>query len=154
MPVAFDTLTYAKKLRDAGFTQEQAEVQAHALADIVEERLATKQDIATLHHAIKELETSLRHDMKELETSLKRDIKELETSLRHDIKELETSLQRDMKDYGIPDDHPPGRHTRRLHHHHGRTRQTLISLLKPYDFENSQTTHHCFRSFFFVIPPC
>ncbi len=98
MPVAFDTLTYAKKLRDAGFTQEQAEVQAHALADIVEERLATKQDIATLHHAIKELETSLRHDMKELETSLKRDIKELETSLRHDIKELETSLQRDMKD--------------------------------------------------------
>jgi len=132
MPVAFDTLTYAKKLQDAGFTQEQAEVQAHALADIVEERLATKQDIGTLH----------------------RDIKELETSLRHDIKELETSLQRDMKDYGIPDDHPPGRHTRRLHHHHGRTRQTLISLLKPYDFENSQTTHHCFRSFFFVIPPC
>ena len=78
MPVAFDTLTYAKKLRDAGFTQEQAEVQAHALADIVEERLATKQDIATLHRNIKELETSLRHDIKELETSLQRDIKDME----------------------------------------------------------------------------
>ena len=56
MPVAFDTLTYAKKLRDAGFTQEQAEVQAHALADIVEERLATKQDIATLRRDIKDME--------------------------------------------------------------------------------------------------
>jgi len=67
MPVAFDTLTYAKKLRDAGFTQEQAEVQAHALADIVEERLATKQDIATLHRDIKELETSLHRDMKDME---------------------------------------------------------------------------------------
>lgn len=78
MPVAFDTLTYAKKLRDAGFTQEQAEVQAHALADIVEERLATKQDIATLHRNIKELETSLRHDIKELETSLQRDMKDME----------------------------------------------------------------------------
>ncbi len=78
MPVAFDTLTYAKKLRDAGFTQEQAEVQAHALADIVEERLATKQDIATLHRDIKELETSLRHDIKELETSLQRDMKDME----------------------------------------------------------------------------
>ena len=89
MPVAFDTLTYATKLRDAGFTQEQAEVQAHALADIVEERLATKQDIATLRRDIKELETSLRHDMKELETSLKRDIKELETSLQRDMKDME-----------------------------------------------------------------
>ncbi len=78
MPVAFDTLTYATKLRDAGFTQEQAEVQAHALADIVEERLATKQDIATLHRDIKELETSLRHDIKELETSLQRDMKDME----------------------------------------------------------------------------
>ena len=67
MPVAFDTVTYAKKLRDAGFTQEQAEVQAHALADIVEERLATKQDIATLHRDIKELETSLQRDMKDME---------------------------------------------------------------------------------------
>ncbi len=56
MPVAFDTLTYATKLRDAGFTQEQAEVQAHALADIVEERLATKQDIATLRCDIKDME--------------------------------------------------------------------------------------------------
>ncbi len=78
MPVAFDTLTYAKKLRDAGFTQEQAEVQAHALADIVEERLATKQDIATLHRAMKELETSLKRDIKELETSFQRDMKDME----------------------------------------------------------------------------
>ena len=78
MPVAFDTLTYAKKLRDAGFTQEQAEVQAHALADVVEERLATKQDIAILQRDIKELDVSFKRDMKELETSLQRDIKDME----------------------------------------------------------------------------
>jgi len=89
MPVAFDTLTYAKKLRDAGFTQEQAEVQAHALADIVEERLATKQDIATLHRDIKELETSLKRDITELETSLKRDMTERQTSLQRDLKDME-----------------------------------------------------------------
>ncbi len=45
---AFDTLTYAKKLEEAGFTPKQAEVQAHALADIVDERLATKEDIRDL----------------------------------------------------------------------------------------------------------
>ena len=71
---------------------------SHALADIVEERLATKQDIDTLRRDMKEMEISLKGDMKELETSLKRDMKELETSLKRDIKELETSLHRDMKD--------------------------------------------------------
>lgn len=45
MGIAFDTLAYAKRLQAAGFTQAQAEVQAEALAEIVDERLATKQDL-------------------------------------------------------------------------------------------------------------
>jgi len=31
--IAFDTLAYAKKLKASGFTEEQAEVQAEAMAD-------------------------------------------------------------------------------------------------------------------------
>ena len=57
--VVFDTLSYAKKLKAAGFTEEQAEVQAEALAEIVDERLATKQDILALKRDIKELEMRL-----------------------------------------------------------------------------------------------
>ncbi|MBF0536964.1 MAG: DUF1640 domain-containing protein [Nitrospirae bacterium] len=87
----FDTHTYVKRLKAAGFTEEQAEVQAESMSSLIEEGLATKRDL-------KELETSLKRDMKELETSLKRDMKELETSLRHNMKELETSLRRDMKE--------------------------------------------------------
>jgi hypothetical protein len=58
MPVTatFDTLSYAKKLKAAGFTDEQAEIQAEALSEIIEERLATKQDL-------KELELRLKHDL-------------------------------------------------------------------------------------------
>lgn len=72
--LAFDTLAYAKKLKQAGFTEAQAEVQAEALANIVDERLATKQHIVALNR-----------DLKELEVTLKRDIKELEIRLRHDL---------------------------------------------------------------------
>jgi hypothetical protein len=50
--IAFDTLAYAKKLKASGFTEEQAEVQAEAMADLVNEHLATKRDL-------KELEMSL-----------------------------------------------------------------------------------------------
>ncbi|MFQ5455410.1 MAG: hypothetical protein ACE5EA_04285, partial [Nitrospirota bacterium] len=84
--IAFDTYAYAKKLKIAGFTEEQAEVQTEAIAELVDERLSTKYDL-------KELENTLKRDMKELETSLKRDMKELETSLKRDMKELETSLK-------------------------------------------------------------
>jgi len=58
MPVTatFNTLAYAKKLKAAGFTDEQAEIQAEALSEIIEERLATKQDL-------KELELRLKHDL-------------------------------------------------------------------------------------------
>ena len=54
--ISFDTLAYAKKLTSAGFTMEQAEVQAEALKDIIEERLATKQDIKELEQKMKEME--------------------------------------------------------------------------------------------------
>ena len=70
----FDTLAYAKKLKSAGFTEQQAEAQAEALAEIVDERLATKTDIHTLKRIMKEMETGLRRDMKEMELRLKHDL--------------------------------------------------------------------------------
>lgn len=54
--ITFDTLAYAKKLKAAGFTEQQAEVQAEALKEIIGERLATKQDLI-------ELEMRLKHDL-------------------------------------------------------------------------------------------
>ena len=68
--IAFDTLVYAKNLKAVGFTEAQAETLAESQAQLIESRLATKQDIALV-----------RRDMKELEVSLKRDIKEIEMRL-------------------------------------------------------------------------
>ncbi len=49
----FDTLQYAKRLKAVGFTEEQAEVQAEVLAEIIESEFATKRDL-------KELEVQLK----------------------------------------------------------------------------------------------
>lgn len=46
--MAFDTLQFAKKLVDAGVPQKQAEVHAEAIAEIVQEKLATKSDLKHL----------------------------------------------------------------------------------------------------------
>ena len=71
MDIAFDTLAYAKRLRAVGVPDEVAEVQAEALSEIVEERLATKRDIKGLEEAtkrdIKAVEERLLNRMSELE---------------------------------------------------------------------------------------
>jgi len=58
--ITFDTHTFVKKLKAVGFTEEQAEVFAAEQARLIEDKLATKNDLV-------ELENNLRRDMKELE---------------------------------------------------------------------------------------
>ncbi|MGH8658716.1 MAG: coiled-coil domain-containing protein [Gammaproteobacteria bacterium] len=110
--IPFDTLKFAKRLKEAGFTEQQAEALAAAEAEFVQESLATKQDVVEVKRDIKEGEAALKRDIKELDVKieqfraeLKHDIKELDVKieqfrveLKRDIKELETSLKRDMKD--------------------------------------------------------
>ncbi len=54
--ITFDTLTYARKLKEGGFTQEQAEAQAEAqkevLSEVLDTTLATKDDINRLEKEI------------------------------------------------------------------------------------------------------
>jgi hypothetical protein len=78
----FDTLTYANKLKEAGFTEKQAGAQAEALASVVDSNLATKLDIELV-----------RRDLKELEISGKRDLKELEMRLESRLRELELKFE-------------------------------------------------------------
>jgi hypothetical protein len=52
MPIALDTLAYARRLREVGFSEEQAEGQAQALAAAMNDTLATKQDLSELEARI------------------------------------------------------------------------------------------------------
>jgi hypothetical protein len=77
----FDTLTYANKLKEAGFTERQAQAQAEALVAVVDSNIAAKQDIELI-----------RRDMKELETAHKRDLKEPELKLEARIAETKAGV--------------------------------------------------------------
>lgn len=52
----FDTLQFAKRALQAGFTKEQAEFQAEELVKLIDERLATKADIRLLKLEIRSAE--------------------------------------------------------------------------------------------------
>jgi DNA polymerase III epsilon subunit-like protein len=90
MTAAFDTLAYAKRLKEAGFTDHQAEAQALALADAFKEgALATKQDIGDLRHELKQDIADLRHGLREVESALKARMDNLETTLGARVDHLE-----------------------------------------------------------------
>lgn len=59
----FDTLMYAKKLREAGFSEKQAEIQAEALKEIIQDNLATKQDISDLRKDLLQMEERLMYKL-------------------------------------------------------------------------------------------
>jgi len=82
--LAFDTLTYTKRLRDAGVPQAQAEVQAATLREIIESDLATKHDIELIRHDIE----LIRHDTE----LVKKEIKDTETRLIERITGVGASL--------------------------------------------------------------
>jgi hypothetical protein len=68
--LAFDTYASVKKLKDAGFTEQQAEAQVQVLAEIIESNLATKLDIAEVKRDIEALRLATKADIAESRVDL------------------------------------------------------------------------------------
>ncbi|MGZ3693985.1 MAG: DUF1640 domain-containing protein [Bdellovibrionota bacterium] len=66
----FDTLSYAKKLEGVGVSREQAETHVQLIAEIVEDSLATKQDLKDLRDEMNHQFKDVRDDMQKLEYRL------------------------------------------------------------------------------------
>jgi hypothetical protein len=79
MAVVFDTLAYARRLKKVGVSEEQAEVQAEALAAVVNDQLVTKEDLRVV--ATRQELSDLRQEFKELKQELRQDLRELEHRL-------------------------------------------------------------------------
>jgi len=92
--IAFDTLKFAKRLKEAGFTEQQAEALADAEAELIEQNLATKRDIADLKRDI----ADVKRDIKELEVTLRNEIKQLDVTLRGEIKQLDVKIEQIRSD--------------------------------------------------------
>lgn len=84
-PELFDTLSYAKKLQAAGFTQAQAEVQAETFLSIVQEQLVSKRDL-------KEVEKELTIKIETVRNELKVDIEKVRLEIENVRKDLGTEI--------------------------------------------------------------
>lgn len=81
----FDALGYSHKLEEAGFTKKQAEESVRLLMEILNENLATKNDL-------KELRTELKNEIKEVKTSLQNEMNMRFFETNTKINSLESKL--------------------------------------------------------------
>ena len=99
--VVINTLSFAKKLRTAGFNDEQAEIQAEAINDVLIdfqdkrlEELVTKGDLkavsADLKTEISDLRTEVRTEISEVRT----EIADLRVEVKTEISEVRTEISK------------------------------------------------------------
>ncbi|MBY0278843.1 CCDC90 family protein [Candidatus Binatia bacterium] len=99
--VTFDTLAYAKRLRSAGLSEEQADVHAEALASALGEVLVTKQDLrdlatkADVHRlelATKEDFASVRQEMSSEFAAVRQEMGSEFAAVRQEMRALELRM--------------------------------------------------------------
>lgn len=99
--ILFDTLAFASELKQGGFTEQQAETQARAMAGIVEKQLNTKQEIQEHENRVEVQIIALQRDIKEIESNLKHDIELLRAETKRDIAESKAELIRWVVGVGL-----------------------------------------------------
>ena len=89
--IAFDTLDSVKRLVGVGFSEQQAEMQTRIIAEVVDEQLATKQDLSAL--ATRESFAQLERRMDLLAT--KEDIVRLDRRMDADTTRMDRRMDAD-----------------------------------------------------------
>jgi hypothetical protein len=74
MVYAMDTLGYAKRLREAGVPQQQAEAHAEAARDFVMGELVTKTDLQNTSHLLEEKIAAAKTDLEGKMSAMKVDL--------------------------------------------------------------------------------
>jgi len=100
MPVAaFDTLKYARSLRDAGLPLDQADAQAAALADALSntlqsslQNLATRSDVETLRQSLDTRINKLESRIDQVEAKLESKFDQVEAKMESKFDQVEAKM--------------------------------------------------------------
>jgi hypothetical protein len=92
---SFDSLAFAKRLQTGGvFSRDQAEMLAEEQAALIDDRLATKDDIEGLKADIEALRIAAKVDSEALQLSTKADSEALRLGTEKDIAMLRADIER------------------------------------------------------------
>lgn len=93
--ITFDSLGYAKKLEEAGFTRQQAEIQAIALREELEAQSSAFQKLIATYDESSRKELATKGDVQDTRLEIEKvraEVEKVRAELKTDIKALELRL--------------------------------------------------------------
>ncbi len=106
MTAMFDTLKFARALRDGGqFTPEQSERLSDALSDAITGEVVPRADLAATEAKLGRKMDDLRAELVAVETKLDRKIDVLRADLDHNVKALRADIDHNVKELRADIDH-------------------------------------------------
>ena len=101
IPIIFNTLSYSKQLTDVGFTNKQAEVLVQQQVDLIEDKVATRQDLETvsleLKGDIEKTKSELKSDIEKTKSELEAKIELTKAELKADIEKTKSELKSEIE---------------------------------------------------------
>ena len=101
--LAFDTHAFVKRLTQTGMNEQQAEILVECQAQLINDSLATKQDIEEVKRDIEEVKRDIeevKRDIEEVKQDIeevKRDIEALRLETKKDIKALRLATEQSIE---------------------------------------------------------
>jgi len=87
---AFDTLSYARRLKEAGVPEAQAEAHAEAARTFIMGELVTRHDLEVIAQGF-------RHDLEGTAQAFRRDLEGTAQAVRHDLEVTTQAFRRDLE---------------------------------------------------------
>jgi hypothetical protein len=90
---AFDTHAFVKRLTSVGMPEPQAEALADEQVRLIDDRVATKEDVANLQAEIAKLQLVTQADIAKLQSATQADIAKLQAATQADIAKTATKTE-------------------------------------------------------------
>ena len=94
--LAFDTHAFVKRLTQTGMNEQQAEILVECQAQLINDSLATKQDIEEVKRDIEEVKRDIEEVKQDIE-EVKRDIEALRLETKKDIEALRLATEQSIE---------------------------------------------------------
>jgi hypothetical protein len=98
--LTFDTLKFARRLKEAGMDPHLAEEQAEALAEVLSAKFDTlveKRDLAELRQELLREIASLRQEMESANAALRKDMEASDAALRQEMENGFAAIRKEMQ---------------------------------------------------------
>jgi len=102
---SFDSVTSTKRLKDSGFSEDQAEAITIVIQDWLEGDIATKADITKLQNelnkSIAEFKIEINRNLYEFKVEINRNLSEFRTETNRNLYEFKVEINRNLAEFKL-----------------------------------------------------